>query len=144
MLSPIAGKIIPGHIKPHLRSLIKKSRLVSYFGHIESLGIILEQFGEFRSPFHLFYFDFETAFDSVGRMGQECSTQKRAKLIDIITATYACAKGHILSRCEIFEGFEVKSGVRENCILLPTLFLVIRDQMARKWKKDAAWSQRRS
>lgn len=46
-------------------------------------------------------------------------------LIAIYIVTYYKAKCHMIHRSKISEEFEVQRGVRQGCILVPTLFIVV-------------------
>lgn len=72
--------------------------------------------------------DFENAFDS---MNKECvwhALYKRGtpkQLIIIIRATYDRVEYDVLHRGKVSKKFEVRSGIRRGCILLPIPFLLI-------------------
>ena len=74
---------------------------------------------------HNLFIDFRKAFDRVWQKGLWSSMHKfniDRKLIDIIKNLYDKASSVILRKGVIGEEFPTKTGVRQECLLSPTLF----------------------
>ena len=97
---------------------------------IASLRIIVEQSLEWNSPLYISFIDYEKAFDSVDRetmwkLLRYYGVPK--KIISLIRCTFqdmSCKIGHA---GQLSESFEVKTGVRQGCLLSPFLFLLVID-----------------
>ena len=97
---------------------------------IATLRIIVEQSLEWNSPLYINFIDYEKAFDSVDRdtlwklLRHYGVPEKITSLIRCIYQDMNCRVTHAgqLSEC-----FEVKTGVRQGCLLSPFLFLLVID-----------------
>ena len=103
--------------------------------HIATLRIIVEQSIEWQSSLHLNFVDFKRAFDSVHRE----AVWKLLKLyglphkfINIIQALYRNYNVRVIQNGQQSEKVAVDTGVRQGCILSPTIFLVVVDWVMRK------------
>ena len=96
--------------------------------HINTVRIIIEQCAAYKLDLHLLFIDFEKAFDSVHRESLWKSLRRRGvpeKIITMIKASYSGAKCRVLHKGKLSDQFEIKSGVRQGCILSPVLFLLV-------------------
>nr|KAG5690470.1 hypothetical protein BaRGS_016470 [Batillaria attramentaria] len=97
---------------------------------IASLRIIVEQSLEWNSPLYINFIDYEKAFDSVDREALWKLLRHYGvpgKLISLIQCTYKDMSCRIAHAGQLSESFEVKTGVRQGCLLSPFLFLLVID-----------------
>jgi hypothetical protein len=83
------------------------------------------------------FIDFEKAFDSVKRELIWPTLQEYGiprKIVHIIQILYDGFKCKISHEGKLFEFIEVRNGVRQGCILYPTLFLLILDRVMKRVK----------
>ena len=97
---------------------------------IASLRIIVEQSLEWNSPLYINFIDYEKAFDSVNRetswkLLRHYGVPK--KIISLIQCTFQDISCKIAHAGQLSESFEVKTGVRQGCLLSPFLFLLVID-----------------
>ena len=136
-VSKIIEKIVLERMKKAIYATIAREQAgfisgSSCIDHINTLRLVIEQCAEHRSPLHLAFVDFEKAFDSIDRNCIWNALSRRGtpqKIINIIRATYEGAKCRVLHNGKLSEPFEVKSGVRQGCILSPMLFLIVLDDV---------------
>ena len=74
---------------------------------------------------HLLFIDFEKAFDTIHRESLWKALRRREVPEKIIQSSYSGAKYRVLHKGKLSEQFEVKSGVRQECMLLPVFFLLV-------------------
>ena len=101
---------------------------------IASLRIIVEQSLEWNSPLYINFIDFEKAFDSVDRETLwKLLRHYRVpeKIISLIQCTYQDMSCRIAHAGQISDSFDVKTGVRQGCLLSPFLFLLVIDWIMR-------------
>ena len=97
---------------------------------IATLRIIVEQTSEWNSPLYINFIDYEKAFDSVDRetlwklLRHYGIPEKITSLIKCIYKDMNCKVNHA---GQLSESFEVKTGVRQGCLLSPFLFLLVID-----------------
>ena len=101
---------------------------------IASLRIILEQSLEWNSPLYINFIDFEKAFDSVDRemlwkLLRHYGIPER--ITSLIRSTYEDMSCRVSHAGQLSEKFEVKTGVRQGCLLSPFLFLLVIDWIMR-------------
>lgn len=97
---------------------------------IASLRIIVEQSLEWKSPLYINFIDYEKAFDSVDRESLWKLMRHYGipeKFISLIRGTYQDMKCRVAHAGQLSDSFEVKTGVRQGCILSPFLFLLAID-----------------
>nr|KAG5711941.1 hypothetical protein BaRGS_026382 [Batillaria attramentaria] len=97
---------------------------------IASLRIIVEQSLEWNSPLYINFIDYEKAFDSVDREALWKLLRHYGvprKIISLIQCTYQDMSYRIANAGQLSESFEVKTGVRQECLLSPFLFLLVID-----------------
>ena len=103
--------------------------------HIVTLRNIIEQTKEFNSNLYLTFVDFEKAFDTLDRniMWKILEVYGiPAKFINIIKSLYDGYKVNIEHNGKLSKPVEINTGVRQGCILSPTLFLVVLDWVMHK------------
>ena len=95
--------------------------------HIFTLRQILEQSHEFNSPVYVNFVDFRKAFDSIHRDSLWKILQHYGvpeKLVSVIKLLYTDFSAQVLCEGELTESFQVKTGVKQGCVLSPFLFLL--------------------
>nr|KAG5701747.1 hypothetical protein BaRGS_004349 [Batillaria attramentaria] len=143
MLLSIPSKVLTRIILERLKEALDKRLRPEQAGfrqdrsctdHIATLRIILEQSIEWQSPLYTSFVDFEKAFDSVDREAIWKLMQHYgipSKLINIIQQLYEDSTCQIIHNGKLTNPFPVKTGVRQGCILSPTIFLVVIDWIMR-------------
>ena len=128
-------------IDPHLRKEqagFRKGRGCT--DQIFALRNIIEQCLEWNAPLHINFVDYQKAFDSIHRESLWkilSSYGVPSKIVQLIRCFYDHFECSILLEQEQTEWFEVKSGVRQGCILSPILFLVVIDWVMRQTTSDS-------
>ena len=90
----------------------------------------MEQSLEWNSPLYINFIDYEKAFDSVGRETMWKLLRHYGvpeKIISLIRCTFQDMSYRIAYAGQLSKSFEVKTGVRQGCLLSPFLFLLIID-----------------
>ena len=118
---------------------------------IASLRIIVEQSLEWNSPLYINFIDYEKAFDSVDRETLWKLLRHYGfpeKIIALIRCTYQDMSCKIAHAGQLSESFEVKTGVRQGCLLSPFLFLLVIDWIMKttttgrnNWIQWTPWTQ---
>ena len=95
---------------------------------IATLRIIVEQSIEWNSSLYINFVDYEKAFDSVDRetlwkVLRHYGVPK--KLVNIIKNSYEGMTCRVIHEGQLTKNFEVKTGVRQGCLLSPFLFILI-------------------
>ena len=101
----------------------------SCIDQIATLRIIVEQTIE-SSPLYLLFLDFEKACDSLDREATWRILRHYGipnKIINMLKVQYQGFTCQVLHGGTITEPIEVKTGVRQGCLLLPLLFPVVLD-----------------
>jgi len=102
---------------------------------VKTLRIILEQSVEWQAILYVTFIDFEKAFDSVKTEIMWLTLQEYGiprKIIQIIKILYDGFKCKISHKGKLSDFTEVRNGVRQGCILSPTLFLLILDGVMKR------------
>ena len=97
---------------------------------IATLRIILEQSIEWNSPLYICFVDYEKAFDSLDRNTLWNLLRNYGvpqKIVSLIKNSYSEMKCRVVHEGRLTESFEVKTGVRQGCLLSPFLFLLAID-----------------
>ena len=76
-------------------------------------------------PLYISFIDYEKAFDSVDRETIWKLLRVPKKKISLIRCTFQDMSCKIAHAGQLSESFEVKTGVRQGCLLSPFLFLII-------------------
>jgi len=97
------------------------------------------------------FVDSEKAFDSMKRETMWLTLQEYGiprKIIQIIKISYDGFKCKISHEGKLSDFIEVRNGVRQGCILSPTLFLIILDRVMKRVKglrrRGIQWSMKES
>lgn len=144
MLLSIPSKVLTRIILERMKEALDKELRAEQAGfrqdrsctdHIATLRIIIEQCAEWQSPLYMTFIDFEKAFDSVDRetiwkLMQHYGIPQ--KLINIIKKLYEDSTCQIIHNGKLTNPFAVKTGVRQGCILSPTIFLIAIDWIMRR------------
>ncbi|VDP32070.1 unnamed protein product [Schistosoma margrebowiei] len=97
---------------------------------IATLRIIVEQSIEWNSSLYINLSDYEKAFDSVDRTTLWKLLRHYGvpqKIVNIIQSSYDGLHCKIVHGGQLTKSFEVKTGVRQGCLLSPFLFLLVID-----------------
>ncbi len=95
-----------------------------------TLRIILEQSLEWKSSLCITFIDYEKAFDSVDRQTPWKLLRHYGvpdKITNIIKNYYEGMTCRIVHGRQLTDAFTVRTGVRQGCLLLPFLFLLVID-----------------
>nr|KAG5689139.1 hypothetical protein BaRGS_006347 [Batillaria attramentaria] len=139
MLLSVPGKVLNRILLERMREAVdpmlrdqqagfRKNR--SCADQIASLRIIVEQSLEWNSPLYINFINYEKAFDSVDREALWKLLRHYGvpgKIISLIQCTYQDMSCRIAHAGQLSESFEVKTGVRQGCLLSPFLFLLVID-----------------
>nr|KAG5700998.1 hypothetical protein BaRGS_022709 [Batillaria attramentaria] len=139
MLLSVPGKVLNRILLERMREAVDPvlrdqqagfRRNRSCADQIASLRIIVEQSLEWNSPLYINFIDYEKAFDSVDREAPWKLLRHYGvpgKIISLILCTYKDMSCRIAHAGQLSESFEVKTGVRQGCLLSPFLFLLVID-----------------
>ncbi|VDO78599.1 unnamed protein product [Schistosoma margrebowiei] len=102
----------------------------SCIDRIGTSRIIVEQSIEWNSSLYINFIDYEKAFDSVDRTTLRKLLRHYGvpqKIVNIIRNSYDGLNCKIVHGGQLTKSFEVKTGVRQGCLLSPFLFLLVID-----------------
>ena len=114
----------------------------SYINQITTLRIIVEQSTEWNSPLYVNFVDYEKAFDSPDRESLWkllCHYGVPMKFVNLTRNSYEGLSCRVVHEGRLTETFEVKTGVRQGCLLSPFLFILATD-----WIMRAATNRKRT
>ena len=143
MLS-IPGKVLSRIILERLKTALDKTlreeqagfrQDISCTDHIATMRIIIEQSLEWQSPLYTVFVDFQKAFDSVDRdviWSLMHHYGFSPKFVTIIQQLYEDATCQVIHDGKLTEPFSVKTGVRQGCVLSPTIFQMVVDWVMRQ------------
>ena len=128
VLNRVLLEMMKEAIDPKLRD--QQAGLRRNKSYADQIAIIVEQSLEWNFPLYINFIDYEKAFDSVGRetmwkLLRHYGVPK--KIISLIRCTYqdmSCKTAHA---GQLSKTFELKTGVRQGCLLSPFLFLLVID-----------------
>ena len=92
---------------------------------IFSLRQLQEKCREQDKPLYMMFIDLTKAFDLVSRKGLFALLARIGcppKLLDMIVSFHADMRGTVLFDGSLSDSFPIKSGVKQGCVLAPTLF----------------------
>ena len=106
---------------------------------IATLRIIMEQSIEWNSSLYINFFDYEKAFDSVDRetlwkVLRHYGVPK--KLVNMIKNSYEGMSCRVIHEGQLTKNFEVRTGVRQGCLLSPFLFILVIDWVMKTATKE--------
>ncbi len=104
----------------------------SCIDQIVTLRIIVEQSLEWKLPQYINFLDYEKAFDSVDRESLWKLFRHYGipdKIVTIIRNSYEGLNCKVVHGGQLTEAFQVRTGVRQGCLLSPFLFLLAIDWM---------------
>ena len=99
-----------------------------------TLRIVVEQSIEWNSPLYINFVDYEKAFDSLDRETLWKLLRHYGipeKITNLIKKMYENMASRVIHEGQLTEPFEVKTGVRQGCLLSPFLFLLAIDWIMR-------------
>ena len=144
MLLSIPGKVLSRIILERLKTALDKTLRDEQAGfrkdrsctdHIATLRIIIEQSLEWQTPLYTVFVDFQKAFDSVDRdviWRLMYHYGLPPKFVTIIQQMYEDATCQVIHDGKLTEPFTVQTGVRQGCLLSPTIFLMVVDWVMRQ------------
>ncbi|CAI2732166.1 unnamed protein product [Schistosoma spindalis] len=97
---------------------------------IATLRIIVEQSIEWNSSLYINFIDYEKAFDSVDRRTLWKLLRHYGvpeKIVNIIRNSYDGLQCKVVHGGQLTDAFQVRTGVRQGCLLSPFLFLLVVD-----------------
>ncbi|CAH8650448.1 unnamed protein product [Schistosoma curassoni] len=97
---------------------------------IATLRIIFEQSVEWNSSLYINFIDYEKAFDSVDRRTLWKLLRHYGvpeKIVNIIRNSYDGLQCKVVHGGQLTDAFQVRTGVRQGCLLSPFLFLLVVD-----------------
>ncbi|CAH8544655.1 unnamed protein product [Schistosoma intercalatum] len=97
---------------------------------IATLRIIVEQSVEWNSSLYINFIDYEKAFDSVDRRTLWKLLRHYGvpeKIVNIIRNSYDGLQSKVVHGGQLTDAFQVRTGVRQGCLLSPFLFLLVVD-----------------
>ena len=148
MLLSIPGKVLTRVILERLKNALDKKLRDEQAGfrqdrsctdHIATMRIIIEQSLEWQTPLYSVFVDFQKAFDSVDRDVIWRLMHHYGfppKFITIIQQLYENASCQVIHDGKLTEPFSVQTGVRQGCLLSPTIFLLVVDWIMRQSTSD--------
>ena len=87
----------------------------------------MEKARKFHRPLYTCFVDLRKAYDTVNREALwsilQSSYRIPAKLISVIQAVHADSRAAVRAYGKVSEGFDVSCGVRQGCVLAPTLLI---------------------
>ena len=96
---------------------------------------VVEKATEYKTPVHLCFIDLTRAYDSVNRNAMVAILRSfgvSQQLVEIIEDLYAGTWCHVRTADGTSQEFEVKTGVRQGCILSPMLFNCFMDRILKE------------
>ncbi|CAH8505513.1 unnamed protein product [Schistosoma curassoni] len=116
---------------------------------IATLRIIVEQSIEWNSSLYINFIDYEKAFDSVDRTTLWKLLRHYdvpQKIVNIMQNSYGGLHCKIVHGGQLTKSFEVKTDVRQGCLLSPFLFLLVIDWIMKtstsEGKHGIQWTSR--
>ena len=106
---------------------------------IFTLRRLFERCREFQQPLAVLFIDFTAAFDSVHRdslWNLLLADGFPAKIVNILKNLYKGCASTVRVYGQFTDSFPVESGVRQGCVLSPSLFNVVVDSIMRRTLAD--------
>ena len=130
----VPGKVFARVLLARLQPLLTTNRRPQQSGFtrsrftidaILSLRLLSQLHREFNRPLHVAYIDIKSAFDSVDRTALWKALRSNGVplfLLQLIEDLHQGTKSRIRVGGQLSQPFETMSGVRQGCILTPSLF----------------------
>ena len=96
---------------------------------------MIEKATEYRTPVHLCFVDLTKAYDSVDRTALVAVLRSYGvlhQLVDIIQELHTDTRCDVRTADGVSDDFQVKSGVRQGCVLSPLLFNCFMDRILKE------------
>ena len=106
----------------------------SCIDQITTLRIIIEQSLEWNSSLYIEFVDYEKAFDSIDRPTLWNLMRHYGipdKITNIIKNSYEGMNCRVVHGGQLTDAFQVRTGVRQGCLMSPFLYLLVIDWIMR-------------
>lgn len=145
-LLSVPGKIFSRILLERIKVITETTTRESQFGFRPGRGTvdaifvvrqIMEKANEHRVPLHLNFVDFKAAFDTVWRKAlwrMMVAIGVDPKIVRLIEDLYDNTQCAVLIDGQLTDWFSVDIGVRQGCILSPTLFNIFLDFVMKELK----------
>ena len=138
--SKVFARILLSRIRQHLLETQRPEQSgftpgKSTIDQILALRLLAERRREYRQPLFAAYVDLKKAFDSVDRRALWQVLLKRGipcKLVELISALYSNTFSCVRVGTDTTDWFPVDTGVRQGCVLAPTLFNAAVDRVMKR------------
>ena len=143
-LLSVPGKVLTLILLERLQDIIEPQLMEAQCGFREGRGTIdqiwvarqvVERAAEYRTPVMMCFVDLTKAYDSVDRSALMAVLKSYGvpwQLVDIIQGLYSGTWCQVRTTDGMSEAFEVRSGVRQGCVLSPLLFNGFMDRILRE------------
>ena len=138
LLNRLNAHITPG-VLPESQCGFRSGR--STIDMVFCLKQVQEKCTEQNMPLYVVFVDFSKAFDTVSRVGLWQVLQKfgcTAKFISIIEALHTGMQANVAMSGSVSSDFAVSNGVKQGCVLAPTLFSLYLSAMLEVAFKDSS------
>jgi hypothetical protein len=148
VLSRILLRCIQNHIKPQIRREKVGFRTgKSCIELTNTLCIRIKQSVEWQTDLYLLFIDFEKAFNRLDEQNMWSVLRAKSvpgKIISPIKEAYNNCRCRGIHQGSLTEPIQVKSRVRQGCLLSPIIFVSIMDEVMRKvtgnHRRGITWS----
>ena len=110
----------------------------STIDQIATLRIIVEQSLEWNSELIINFLDYEKAFDSIDRTSMWKILRHHGipeKIVNLIKSMYEGTSCRVVHDGQLTDSFDIKTGVRQGCLLSPFLFILAIDWLMEETTK---------
>ncbi|XP_073815639.1 uncharacterized protein [Musca autumnalis] len=144
-IAKLMASLLLNRIRPAVESILRCEQAGFRTGrscadHINTLRIIIEQSKEYNAHLYLLFVDFERAFDTISRdaLWEILSLNGIPdKIILLIRELYRNSTCRVRFNTAESSPFMTTAGVKQGCILSPTLFLLMLDFVMNKTNSEA-------
>ena len=135
--SKVMLKVILNRLKPQAEEIIAEEQAGfrserSTTEQIFNLRVLCEKYSQHQQDIYHVFIDFKKAFDRVWHEALWATMKKYnmgKKLIDTISQLYSNASSAVLVEGTVGDWFHTSVGVRQGCLLSPTLFNIFLEQI---------------
>ena len=138
--SKVFARVLLNRIKPRAEALLRENQCGFRKGRgctdqLFSLRVMMEKAREYRRPLYICFVDLRKAYDSVNRAAlwsvlQHCY-HLPPKFLNIIKSLHSNTSAAVRSYGKTSDPFPVSVGVKQGCVLAPTLFNLYFDTVIR-------------